>query len=100
MGYVAHIRGRGEERRECERNPQFNARRWVVEVCHSWLNRFKKLLVRYEKKMVVKDHRHSRWLEEAPLKGAKNLVRLVLLLQASLDSVCTPGSVSRPILPY
>ena len=50
MGYVAHIRGRGEERQEHERNPQYKARRWVVEVCHSWLNRFRKLLVRYEKK--------------------------------------------------
>jgi transposase len=27
------------------------ARRRVVEVCHSWLNRFRKLLVRYEKKV-------------------------------------------------
>ena len=26
-------------------------RRWVVEVCHSWLNRFRKLLVRFEKKL-------------------------------------------------
>jgi putative transposase len=39
MGYEAHIRGRGEERREKEKNPAFQARRWVVEVCHSWLNR-------------------------------------------------------------
>jgi hypothetical protein len=31
--------------------------RWVVEVCHSWLNRFRKLLVRYEKK--VRNYR--RW---------------------------------------
>ena len=50
MGYVAHIRGRGEEKQEHELDPQFKARRWVVEVCHSWLNRFRKLLVRYEKK--------------------------------------------------
>ena len=50
VGYVAHIRGRGEEKREYERNPQRKARRWVVEACHSWLNRFRKLLVRYEKK--------------------------------------------------
>jgi transposase len=50
MGYEAHIRGRGEEKREQENNPEFKARRWVVEVCHSWLNRFRKLLVRYEKK--------------------------------------------------
>jgi putative transposase len=50
MGYIAHIRGRGEEKQAREQNPQFKARRWVVEVCHSWLNRFRKLLVRYEKK--------------------------------------------------
>jgi transposase len=48
MGYTAHIRGRGEEKREKENNPAFKARRWVVEVCHSWLSRFRKLLVRYE----------------------------------------------------
>jgi transposase len=50
MGYAAHIRGRGEERQEHEQNPQSTARRGVVEVCHSWMNRFRKLLVRYEKK--------------------------------------------------
>jgi transposase len=50
MGYVAHIRGRGEEREEKDHNPEFAARRWVVEVCHSWMNRFRKLLIRYEKK--------------------------------------------------
>lgn len=31
------------------RDPTKKARRWVVEVCHSWFNRFRKLLVRYEK---------------------------------------------------
>jgi transposase len=50
MGSKAHIRPRGKEREEKEHNPQFVARRWVVEVCHSWMNRFRKLLVRYEKK--------------------------------------------------
>ena len=53
MGYAAHIRGRGEEKQEHERNPQYKARRWVVEVCHSWLNRFRKLLVRYEKRPAI-----------------------------------------------
>ena len=33
-----------------EKNPDFKARRWVVEVLHSHMNRFRKLLVRYEKK--------------------------------------------------
>jgi hypothetical protein len=43
-----HIRGWGEEREEKE--TKFVARRWAVEVCHSWMNRFRKLPVRYEKK--------------------------------------------------
>jgi transposase len=50
MGYEAHIRPRGKEKQEKKKNLRFKARRWVVEVCHSWLNRFRKLLVRYEKK--------------------------------------------------
>ncbi len=48
--YTPHIRPRGEEKKELERNPDFHARRWVVEVTHSFLNRFRKLLVRFEKK--------------------------------------------------
>ena len=35
-----------------KRNPRYRARRWVVERTHSWLNRFRKLLVRYEKTAV------------------------------------------------
>ena len=27
----------------------YKAKRWIVEVAHSWFNRFRKLLVRYEK---------------------------------------------------
>ena len=49
-GYIIHIRPRGEEKKELERNPDFKAKRWVVEVTHSFMNRFRKLLVRYEKK--------------------------------------------------
>lgn len=50
--YIAHIRPRGEEKKEKERNPDFKTRRWVVEVTHSFFNRFRKLLVRFEKKSV------------------------------------------------
>ena len=32
--YIAHIRPRGEERKEIERNPDFKARHWVAEVTH------------------------------------------------------------------
>ena len=48
--YVLHICPLGEEKEEKIKNPNFKARRWVVEVAHSFLNRFGKLLVRYEKK--------------------------------------------------
>ena len=48
-GYQVHIRSRGEERQARREIPGYRARRWVVEVCHSWLNRFRKLLVRFEK---------------------------------------------------
>jgi len=47
--YAAHVRSRGEERAERAANPGYRARRWVVEACHSWLNRFRKILVRFEK---------------------------------------------------
>jgi putative transposase len=49
--YLPHIRARGQEQREKRQIPGYRPRRWVVEVCHSWLNRFRKLLVRFEKKL-------------------------------------------------
>jgi len=49
-GYIPHVRPRGEKKKSIEKDPDFKTRRWVVEVSHSWLNRFKKLLVRFEKK--------------------------------------------------
>jgi len=48
-GFVAHIRPRGEEQQLIQRDPSFKARRWVVELAHSWFNRFRKLIPRYEK---------------------------------------------------
>lgn len=52
-GYIPHIRSRGAEQEEKREIPGYRARRWVVEVCHSWLNRFRKILVRFEKKLVT-----------------------------------------------
>ena len=46
----AHIRSRGEEIELKLRIPGWRARRWVVEACHSWLNRNRALLVRWSKK--------------------------------------------------
>ena len=48
-GYIPHVVSRPKEAPAKRRNPAKKARRWVVEVCHSWFNRFRKLLVRYEK---------------------------------------------------
>ena len=48
-GFVPHIRPRGEEKKLIEKDPNFKARRWVVELAHSWFNRFRKLTPRYEK---------------------------------------------------
>ncbi len=50
FGYTAHIRSRGEEAQALKRNARFRARRWVVERTHSWLNRFRRILIRWEKK--------------------------------------------------
>jgi IS5 family transposase len=48
-GYIPHVVSRGKESQAKRRNPAKKARRWVVKVCHSWFNRFRKLLVQYEK---------------------------------------------------
>jgi len=46
---IPHVRSRGEEKKLKQKNSLFIARRWVVERTHSWLNRFRKLAIRYEK---------------------------------------------------
>lgn len=48
--YRPHVKSRGQEEAERKANPRFKARRWVVERTHSWINRFRRLLVRWEKK--------------------------------------------------
>ena len=48
-GYIPHVKGRRQEAGELKHHPAKRARRWIVEVAHSWFNRFRKLLVRYEK---------------------------------------------------
>jgi putative transposase len=50
FGFTAHVRPRGEEAQAIKREAGFRARRWVVERTHSWLNRFRCLLVRWEKR--------------------------------------------------
>lgn len=50
FGFTAHIRSRAEEASELAREAGKRARRWVVERSHSWLNRFRRILVRWDKK--------------------------------------------------
>lgn len=50
FGWTAHIRARGEEAEQLRHKASFQARRWVVERTHSWINRFRGLLVRWAKK--------------------------------------------------
>ena len=49
FGFTAHIRSRGEEAQAIKKEAGFKARRWVVERTHSWLNRFRRILVRWDK---------------------------------------------------
>lgn len=50
FGFTAHIRARGEEAQALKREAGFKARRWVVERTHSWMNRFRGVLIRWSKK--------------------------------------------------
>jgi putative transposase len=50
FGFTAHIRSRGEEAAEIAAQAGKKARRWVVERSHSWMNRFRRILVRWDKK--------------------------------------------------
>lgn len=49
--YIPHVRSRGEEIEAKTDDPTYKARRWVIEVSHSWYNLFRKLTIRYEKKV-------------------------------------------------
>ena len=40
----------GNKKKKRRRIPKYRARRWVVERTHSWMNRFRRLLIRWEKK--------------------------------------------------
>jgi len=50
FGYIAHIKARGEEAKELKKSILKKARRWVVERTHSWMNRFRGILIRWSKK--------------------------------------------------
>ena len=51
FGFTAHLRTRGEEAQALKQEAGFKARRWVVERTHSWMNRFRRVLIRWDKKV-------------------------------------------------
>lgn len=50
FGYTAHISRLGKKSSKRQSVPGFRSRRWVVERSHSWMNRFRRILIRWEKK--------------------------------------------------
>ena len=53
-GYTAHIpvkKAKGANPIERHKVPGYRTRRWVGERTHSWMNRFRRLLIRWEKKV-------------------------------------------------
>jgi transposase len=50
FAFIGHVRARGEEAQAIKREAGYKARRWVVERTNSWMNRFRRLLIRWEKK--------------------------------------------------
>jgi putative transposase len=50
FGFTAHIPAKGQEAQQVKREAGKKARRWVVERTHSWMNRFRGILIRWCKK--------------------------------------------------
>ncbi len=51
FGFTAHIRARGEEAQAIKQQAGFKARRWVVERTQSWMNRFRRIVIRWDKQV-------------------------------------------------
>jgi putative transposase len=48
--FTLHIPAKGEEATQAKQHARAKARRWVVERTHSWMNRFRGILIRWNKK--------------------------------------------------
>lgn len=59
--FEPHIRTRGEEVERKRNHPDWKARRWVAEACHSWFNRNRAIQIRWSKK----DENHLAFLQLA-----------------------------------
>lgn len=50
LNYIPHVQSREEEAASLKQSDDFKAHSWVVERTHSWLNHYRRLLVRWDKK--------------------------------------------------
>jgi len=50
FGFTVHVPKKPEEAQKVKRRAGQKARRWVVERTHSWMNRFRGILLRWNKK--------------------------------------------------
>jgi len=48
--FTLHIPPKGKEAQKIKHHAQAKARRWVAERTHSWMNRFRGILIRWSKK--------------------------------------------------
>ncbi|HZG53857.1 MAG TPA: IS5 family transposase [Pyrinomonadaceae bacterium] len=71
-GYTAHIPKRDGQPPKQRGKRRYKAKRWVVERTHSWTNRYRRLLVRWEKK-------ETNYLALVHFAFALNLYRLIIL---------------------
>lgn len=71
-GYTAHIPRRDGQAPKQRGKRRYKAKRWVVERAHSWPNRYRRLLVRWEKK-------EMNYLALVHFAFALNLYRLIIL---------------------
>jgi putative transposase len=71
-GYVAHIPRRDGQAPKQRGKRRYRPKRWVVERTHGWTNRYRRLLVRWEKK-------EANYLALVHFAFAINLYRLIIL---------------------
>lgn len=50
FGHTAYVIARGEQAHAIKRETRCRVRHWVVERTHSWMKRFRRILIRWEKK--------------------------------------------------
>ena len=89
FAFTAHTRARGEEAQATKKEAGYKARRWVVERTHSWMNRFRRTLIRWEKKA-------ANYLALLHFACARITYRAAGLLGWVLSSACAHDFTAMP----